>query len=217
MSNVVAVTGDLVGSRQVDAQTVEAAFALLKQASDEISLWFAATDTHFTRYRGDGWQIYLSRAGYGLRGAVYIIARLRAGGMAISTRAAVGIGTAESLGTDSLADARGTAFEAAGHALDTMNKTQRLAIQGTEVTAFQRIIVELIDERIGRWSREQAEAIALYLHPDNPTLADLSQALGISTQAVSYRLSGAGASVLRRSLRIWENAFDRTAHAGDQP
>jgi hypothetical protein len=217
MPDAAALTGDLVGSRQVDPQTVEAAFDLLKQASDEISHWFAATDGHFTRYRGDGWQIHLSRAGYGLRGAVYIIARLRAAGMTISTRVAIGVGAVDSLGSDSLADARGPAFEAAGHALDMMTKTQRLAVQGPGIDTFHRIIVELIDERIGRWSREQAEAIALYLHPDNPTLADLATTLGISTQAVSYRLSGAGASVLRRSLRSWENAFDRSAYGERQP
>lgn len=205
---VAVVTGDLIGSRNSEPETVEAAMALLRAVALDIDMWIEGRETRFTRYRGDGWQIHVGEAGLALRAAVCIVARLRASGLAIATRAAIGIGTAETLGTDSLADARGTAFDAAGGALDDLGRTHRLAIAGEDVTACHRIIVSLIDERIGRWTREQAEATALYLHPDAPTLADIAARIGVTPQAVGYRLNGAGATVLRRALKDWETEYE---------
>jgi hypothetical protein len=68
-------------------------------------------------------------------------------------------------------------------------------------------IVDLLDERSTRWTRPQAEATALYLHPDDPTLTDIAPLLGISAQAVNYRLAGAGAPAIRRALQAWEQSF----------
>ena len=50
-------------------------------------------------------------------------------------------------------------------------------------------------------------AAALYLGPDNPTLADIAPRLGISAQAVNYRLAGAGAPAIRRALAQWEESW----------
>ena len=61
----------------------------------------------------------------------------------------------------------------------------RLTIDGEGVTTLHRIVVDLLDERTARWSREQAEAMALHLAPDNPTLTDIAPRLGISPQAVN--------------------------------
>lgn len=205
---VAVVTGDLVGSRNSEPKTVEAAMELLKAAAMDIDEWFDHHETRFTRFRGDGWQIHVAEYTHALRATIYIFARLRAAGLAIATRAAIGIGTADSLGTENLADARGTAFEASGRALDNLGRIHRLAIAGEHVTAFHRIIVRLIDELIGRWTKEQAEAVALYIHPDNPTLVEIAARIGITPQAVSYRLNGAGATVLRRALQEWEMAHE---------
>ena len=49
--------------------------------------------------------------------------------------------------------------------------------------------------------------LALPLRQDEPTLAEIAAQLGISAQAVNYRLSGAGAPAIRRSLRAWEDSF----------
>jgi hypothetical protein len=94
-----------------------------------------------------------------------------------------------------------------------MPRTRRLTIDGEGVTTWHKIIVDLLDERTMRWTREQAEAMALYLTPDNPTLADIAPRLRISPQAVNYRLAGAGATAIRHAVRDWESAFEtgRTA------
>jgi hypothetical protein len=207
------LTGDLIGSTKVAPPALERAMGVLAEAASEVSGWMPGADTRFTRFRGDGWQMYLANPGLALRAALMLNAWLRTADVGLATRAAIGIGRIASLGTDSLADARGPAFEASGHALDHMGRTRQLAIEGDAITSLHQIIVELLDERATRWTKEQAEATAYYLRPDNPTLTDIAPRLGISAQAVNYRLSGAGAPVIRRALKAWEDGWETAGGA----
>lgn len=203
------LTGDLIGSTKVEPAALERAIDLLAETARELTGWAPPSpDPRFTRYRGDGWQMVVAEPGLALRAVLMLSASLRAADLGLATRAAIGIGAVESLGTASLADARGVAFEASGRGLDHMARTRRLAIEGEGVTALHRIVVDLLDERTERWTRQQAEAmhLALPLRQDEPTLAEIAAQLGISAQAVNYRLSGAGAPAIRRSLRAWEDA-----------
>jgi hypothetical protein len=206
------LTGDLVGSTEKPVGTLEHAMQALAEAARGVSVW-AGADTRFTRYRGDGWQMHVAIPGLALRAALFVFARLRASDAGLATRAAIGIGRIEGVGSEDLGDAHGSAFETSGHALDRMPRTRRLTIDGEGVTALHRIIVDLLDERTARWSREQAEAMALHLAPDNPTLTDIAPRLGISPQAVNYRLAGAGGTAIRHALRDWEADFASTAAA----
>lgn len=201
------LTGDLVDSTEAAPGVLERAMAELAGAAEGIAGWPDAADTRFTRFRGDGWQLRVRDPARGLRAALVLTARLRAADLDLATRVAIGIGAVESPGTDSLADAHGPAFEASGHALDAIGRGRRLAIAGAGVAALHRAIVDLLDERTGRWTMQQAEAAALYLHPGDPTLADLAPGLGISTQAVNYRVTGAGAPSMRRALAEWEQSL----------
>src|SRR5690606_33341086 len=85
------LTGDLVGSTEKPVAALEQAMQALAETARGISAWTGA-DTRFTRYRGDGWQIYVAVPGLGLRAALTIIARLRAADAGLATRAAIGIG-----------------------------------------------------------------------------------------------------------------------------
>ena len=201
------VTGDLIGSTRATPGALERAMEVLAAVAGEIAAWPPGADTRFTRFRGDGWQILVADAALGLRAALLAIARLRAAGAGLATRAAIGIGRVDSIGTASLADARGPAFEASGRALDAMSRAHRLAIDGEGVAPLHHAVVDLLDERAGRWTPQQAEATALYLAPGNPTNAAIAPRLGISPQAVNYRLTGAGAPAARRALALWEEAW----------
>ncbi len=211
------LTGDLKGSTKASLNDVNATMDVLAQAATEITGWVVENPTRFTRSRGDGWQMVIIPPEYALRAALFLIARLTATEHAISTRIAIGIGQTDSFGTQNLADASGTAFEYSGRALDKMRGLNTLSIEGDGVTPFHRIIVRLLSERCLRWTREQAEAMAMYLHPDNPTLNDLAPRFGISPQAVNYRLKGAAAVEIRLSLREWEDASEMTKHRADTP
>ena len=209
------LTGDLVESGKAGAAAVERALDRLAQTADAIATWQpGAPPTRFTRFRGDGWQAVLSGApALALRAAIVLRASLGAAGS--ETRIAIGFGSADSLGSRDLADAHGTAFERSGRALDALARQPRMALAaGGANLAFHRIILDLIDERLQRWTPEQAEAAALYLVPANPTLAEIGEWLGITPQAVGYRLAGAGATRLRKALADWEAAVDLAALGG---
>ncbi len=205
MTAVAAVlTGDLIGSTPAGNDAVERAMAVLSDTAEDIAHWPDARPTRFTRHRGDGWQALVAPPARGLRAAVLFIARLRATADAPATRIAIGKGLVQSIGTTDLSDAHGEAFASSGRALELMGRGMRLNIGGSGFTPLHWGVVDLIDEITARWTPHQAEAMALALHPGQPTQAEVAARLGISTQAANYRLTGAGAGAIRRALHAWE-------------
>jgi hypothetical protein len=208
------ITGDLVGSSTRTADEIDAAMQTIHAAADTISGWQTpAIDTRFTRFRGDGWQFYLTNPELSLRAALLVAALLRAKENGLPTRLSIAIGDKQTLGSRDLSDASGPAFELSGRQLDTMLKTEQITLSGFAVGERDKIIARQMFERTSRWTPPQAEAMALYLHPDNPTLQDIGRLLGISAQAVNYRLGGGGATKLRKNLQLWEEVMEHDLDA----
>jgi hypothetical protein len=200
------LTGDLIASTDATPEAVDDAMAVLSSAADRVSEW-THTNTVFTRFRGDGWQMFLSSPGLTLRCCLLLIASLRASHIGLATRISVGIGTTGRLGQGSLSDASGEAFVISGHGLDTMAKTKRLEIAGAwDVNAWQTAIFDLVEWQSGRWSREQAEAVVIAIEPGIHAQADMAAQLGITRQAMQARLNGAGQPALTSALRAFELA-----------
>jgi hypothetical protein len=168
------------------------------------------SDTRFTRYRGDGWQIVLPGQNWVLRACLTIIADLRASDAGIDTRISVGIGRVESLGTANLSDATGPAFFVSGTHLDAMPRHRRLFIAGGAESdkTWQAAIFDLVEWQSGKWTPPQAQAVAMALRLDWNTQQDLADRLGISRQAMQSRLAGAGFSALTNALAQFENQKD---------
>jgi hypothetical protein len=203
------LTGDLIGSTGHPAGKVDAAMHVVRTAAASIAAWHSLySDTRFTRFRGDGWQIYLAEPQFCLRAALYIAASLRAKDTGMATRVSIAVGLSDNLGTHDLADAAGPVFQLSGRELDSMPRLAQIAMAGLSIGERDKIIARQMFERTTRWTVQQAEAMALYLHPDNPTLQDIAPTLGISPQAVNYRLGGAGASQLRMNLQLWESVME---------
>ncbi|MFM7336567.1 MAG: hypothetical protein ACKO1H_19530, partial [Tabrizicola sp.] len=156
--------------------------------------------------RGDGWQIVLAEPRLSLRAAVVIQGRLIALGQ--QSRFSIGIGPAETLGSADLSDATGAAFELSGRGLDQMAEPWRIVINGGQVGEEDRIIADLLGERMGRWTTAQAEAAAMHLAAPHRvvTLHEIGASLAISPQAVNDRLRGAGGQTIASALRRWEAA-----------
>jgi hypothetical protein len=188
------LTGDLIKSTQASADKVDATMRLLAEVAHVID-----DDTRFTRFRGDGWQIYLHNAGDCLWASLFILARLKASGAALSTRISVGIGDVWKLPEGDLSAAAGPAFTASGQELDDMHKGQTLAIRGESVDRFQRRIFAFAEDKVSRWSPEQAEAMALALDPAMNSRATIAKQLGITRQAVEARLVAAGQGLLEEA------------------
>jgi hypothetical protein len=206
------LTGDLIGSTGAGPNAVDHAMRALADAAAHLSQE-AACDTRFTRFRGDGWQIYLDHPRHALRAALLMTAALRATEKGLATRISVGIGQITRLGDKGLSDASGDAFVISGHGLDLMPKSKRLVIAGGGVDAkWHTPIFDLVEWQSGRWSREQAEAVMLALGPDRPSFRDIAAGLGISRQALQARLSSAGYHALEEALHTFETDHD---HAKD--
>ena len=217
LAQIAVLTGDVVKSTRQPADRIDAAMQALRLAASRIATWTEpATDTRFTRFRGDGWQIVLHDPALALRAAVVLQGNL--GALGLESRISIGLGPAKSLGTTDLSDAAGKVFELSGQGLDRMSDPARIAIAGGSVTEPDAMIADLLGERMGRWTEAQAEAASLMLGaPDRPpTLQEIGTTLGISPQAVNDRVRGAGLGTIASVLRRWE-AFRRRDRRDDLP
>ena len=207
------LTGDLIASTKASPSATDRAMDALSTAARRLSYetehdTLFTRETRFTRYRGDGWQIYLDAPNPVLRACLLLIASLRASDCGLSTRISAGMGTVTQLGRSGLSDASGDAFTISGHGLDGMPRSKRLIIHGSKrLMNWHTAIFDLADSQSRRWSREQAEAIALDLDPEcPPTQAEMAERLGITRQALQARLSGAGRNFLSAALYAFESS-----------
>jgi hypothetical protein len=126
---------------------------------------------------------------------------------------ALGIGETYGGSPNSLTTGGGPAFIASGRALDAMTQgdllalADRLSVEGAtrRLDSLHLCLVALIDTMISRWTREQAEAMAPRLAPEGgATQQAISEALGISRQAVASRLKAAGEQqIMRAAHEFW--------------
>ncbi len=194
------LTGDLVQSTRLAASALDSAMATIQAALHK----HLKQDARFTRFRGDGWQALLHDPLDALETTILLLAVLRM--QAVSSRIAIGIGALEQPGSADLSDARGPALVASGHALDAMGRGHRLTIAGDVVGGKDKAIIALLDDRTSRWTREQAEAVALMMASKPPTAREAAKAIGVTPQAMSDRLSGAGFPAIRTALALWREA-----------
>lgn len=206
--NIAVLTGDLVKSRQANPDATERAMWVIGKTAAYLTDLCDA-DTRFTRFRGDGWQLVLGRAGWVLRACLLVIADLRASGVGIETRISAGLGQYESLGTTNLSDANGHAFFVSGSHLDLAPKRRRLLVTGgrTQDQTWQTAIFDLVEHQVSNWTQPQAEAVAMALRHEHMTQQDIAERLAITRQAVQLRLAGAGYAALQNALTAFEG-FD---------
>lgn len=213
MSRTVAIlTGDLIGSTEAPPQAVDRSMQIIADCAREIG-----PTTDFTRFQGDGWQMRLVQPGDCLWACLLILARLRAQTGAPGTRIAVGIGEEYPTNGSDLSTAMGPAFTASGRALEQMKPDQLLALGSlpTKPDTFRHLAVTVAGTFAARWSREQAEAMALKLDPESP--ADkreanerVARALGITRQAVDARLKAADYHLLDEIMMAFLDAYPKT-------
>jgi hypothetical protein len=181
------LTGDLIRSTDASPEAVDEAMNLLSYTAHRIWQF-----SRFTRYRGDGWQMYLANPGLGLASMLLMSTKLRAAG-GLETRIALGLGKANIAANNGLATASGSAFTASGRALDTLEAPRRLALAGEGVDRLHIRLVAMIDRQTASWSKEQSEVIEMLLAPNGPpTQTLMAERLGISRQAVAARIHAAG-------------------------
>ncbi|MBA3909248.1 MAG: hypothetical protein C0524_05035 [Rhodobacter sp.] len=204
MKHVVAImTGDLIGSTDASREAIDKAMAIIRDCADRLG-----EHTHFTRFRGDGWQIRLLHPNDSLWASLLILAKLRSQADVPGCRIAVGIGEEYPTDAKDLSTAMGPAFTAAGHALDRMKPDRLLALDGKGVDLFRKLTFTIAGELAGRWTTGQAEAMAMKLDPGSPADERLSneaiaRQLGITRQAVDARLRAADYPLLDEMIQAF--------------
>ncbi len=190
------LTGDLIGSRDIGSKRIDRAMQVLRSAADAYGK-HRNTDMKFTRFRGDGWQVWLRWPSYVLEATLFLAASLRGEDLGVDTRISAGIGTVDSLGQSNLSDAAGEAFIYSGERIDDMPRRRRLTIDGQGIGVWQQAIFELVDWHSRGWTAVQAQTIALWLEKGTTdTQEELARRLGITRQAVQARFASAGAAFL---------------------
>ena len=192
MFNIATVlTGDLIASTQAGQDAVDGAMMVIEEvARHEADL--SGLDIRFARFRGDGWQMYCPEAARVFRLTVLVLANLHSCPALAQTRLAVATGAVATLPQNGLASASGEVFSLSGRELDGMG-TERLVFSSqTEDAKWQTSLFSYLNWQSSRWSPQQAEAVALAFLHNPPNRRDLAEKLGISRQAATARLDGAG-------------------------
>ncbi len=185
------LTGDLIASTQAGQAATDGAMALIQSVATTEGGREDA-DVRFTRFRGDGWQIYCSDPTKVFRLTVLVLATLQSKPDLPKTRISAATGPVAFLPDTGLASASGQVFSTSGQALDSMT-SQRLVFHTEEHgRPWKTALFSYLEWQSIRWSPEQAEAVAIAFRHAPPRPRDVADALGISRQAAAARLQGAG-------------------------
>lgn len=206
MEHLAAVlTGDLIGSTSAEPDRVERSMVVLEREAGLMD-----SDSRFTRFRGDGWQILLRRPSKFLWSTVYLGARLKADPQAtLASRISIGLGQVERLGSGTLSDASGSAFVNSGRGLDEMvREGQTIKLTGAPADDIQRAALAFVADRMERWSPEQAQAVSLKLRGGNDiTQGEMAEQIGITRQAVAARLHSAGFALIEATITAFQRHY----------
>jgi hypothetical protein len=191
MTCIAVLTGDIIRSRDLDLEDV---FFYISEAAELIAGW-QNNSPKLTRFRGDGWQMFLTRPTFGLRAALAIRAAIRGSGSGRDTRISIAEGEGTIDDSPNLAAASGHAFVASGQSLDNMKRpfTMTHASGGTMGAAT------VLADRIS------SKSIELMLHPELRNRTQVAKAIGKSRQSVDQALASAGFTAIEQALRLIES------------
>jgi len=117
-------------------------------------------------------------------------------------------GSVSTLPETGLASASGEAFVLSGHGLDNIKRKKVVYSQTDGRDAWKVALFRQLEWQAFRWSPEQAQAIALAFRLNPPHPGESAGELGISRQAFSARLDGAGYSPLWEAEHVFRRERD---------
>ncbi len=195
-----------MNSGNLGASKIARAFRALQSCAETQRAWMGA-DLHFSRHRGDGWQVVLARPEMALRSALAFRAALRAEGEEFDSY----ISVAEGPAPDSIAPDLNTqteeVFASSGQGLDDLKKT-RLPVRMGHSSFGPIDAATILADRLSQgWTRVQAAAILPTLAPDHDgTITEIARRLGKSRQAVSKSLAAAAQETVILALETLERS-----------
>jgi hypothetical protein len=220
------VTGDIVGSSKVALHERQGLLDSLDSAFTGIRAFDAQGPgglPPFEVFRGDSFQGILERADQGLRAALLVRAVLRSQqgpgrGVRIDARVAIGIGPVQFLPGERVGTGDGDAYRFSGGELEDLKKRKvRLAVRTPWEQYNRELRTEsaLADAILRSWTPAQAGAVAHALH--GRTQAEIAAILGISQEAVFYRLHGAKYWAIQEFLARYSEVISSAGRPGGGP
>lgn len=202
---IAVLTGDLINSTALGPAGIDRAMDALRDATQTVEGWGICGPLHFTRHRGDGWQIVVDDPRYALRVAILLRATLRA--MGPDTYIGIAEGPVDHPVGPNLNTENGPVFAVSGRALENA-KTSDYAINHSRQAAEAMAI--LLNRICTEWTTVQAATIAAAMNnPNNDLrLSDIAERLGKSRQSVTKTLESAWYWDITDALLHLENSCD---------
>lgn len=202
---IAVLTGDLINSTALGPAGIDRAMEALRDAAQTVEGWGICGPLHFTRHRGDGWQIVVDDPRYALRVAVMLRATLRA--IEADTYIGIAEGPVDHPVGPNLNIENAAVFATSGRALE-IAKTSDYAITHSRQAAQGMAI--LLNRICTEWTTVQAATIAAAIDAPNNDLrvTDIAERLGKSRQSVTKSLQSAWYWEITDALLHLENSYD---------
>jgi len=220
------LTGDFIKSSSFSLNEIDASMAELNSTVKKFKEQYQdAIVGEPSIFRGDSWQILVSKPSLSLRLVLLIRANLRSKKFA-DTRISIGFGSVSKINNENISMSQGQAFILSGYGLDEMSSNYDLDFHITpsyqEFEDWFRLSVFFCSETIRAWTRRQSEIVGLALVNKDQTHKQLSKLLRpqISQQTISNSLKGANWNVINEYLRIfegtvWESKIKKLTNEND--
>ncbi len=200
--NIAVLTGDIVGSQNLEPGALDAGFAALVQAAD----WLRRTqksEVWFDRFRGDGWQMAVSNATTAPLALALIWSGLHS--LKIRTRVALALGDAQVPNSD-LSASSGPSFLASGHGLEGMDRGKTLWVAPDCPLAW-RSTFPLMEEIAKGWTARQAQTCDAALKSgESLNISALADKAGVKKQSIHTHLDRSGFEAFATALEALTDA-----------
>lgn len=194
------LTGDLVKSSKLPAEDFHSVKDCLKKAVRQLNGLIEDNSPGLVKgsidfYRGDGWQLLLTRPAYALRACLYLRACLKAH-TGIDTRISVGVGEVSHIDPKNISQSIGKAFELSGKGLDDLKSLKRMTIAFPYYMDSRNSnlvsVFELCDAIVQKWTKKQAEAVSWALQGLSQSEIAENMKPSITSQSAGKHLRSAG-------------------------
>ena len=203
--HIAVLTGDLVHSTKLGPEKIERAFKALEDCAQVQEAWHGAP-LHFTRHRGDGWQVVLARPDMALRSALAFRAALKGESQDFDTYIGIAEGSVTGPVGPDLNNETSEVFQLSGERLAETKQSPPFLILHASHGAKGAAAI-LADTLSHDWTTAQAEAILPVLAPDSATnQTRVGKMLGKSRQAIAKAWDAGHLHQLKRAFASIESA-----------
>lgn len=207
------ITGDIVASSLLSSNKRKMLHKVMVDSSKVLQDEFKdAVPMGVDIFRGDSWQIILSKPAKALRLALFYRAILRAKmeSHRFDTRMAIALGHVDFIPGNRASEGYGEAYQLSGKALESMPKASNMSFvfPGMELEKVLNVVIQLIDSISSRWSDRQALAVTGALRGwKQEKIAEKWWKKKVSQQAVAQHLSRAGWYPVEKGILFFEQCL----------